>query len=204
MADTAETIEFRETTEALLPEGWYVNEADSGTLRWWTGNSWTDRVKPIPEDGEPVNQQAAAQWPWSTLSVWAISGSPYVAAVALVYAAALSNASAPAWQLGTVLAVPYVWALLFAPLDELRLRRWGYAYTANWAWAFLTAPAYLVARTVVLQRSAGVGAAALWMWLVNVLLVVIALGAFVVFSLPAMTFEELVGLFTYSSLGLQQ
>lgn len=204
MSDIAETIEFRETSEALLPEGWYVNEADTDTLRWWTGNSWTDRVKPMPADDETVTEAPARVWPWSTLSVWAIVGTPYLAAVALAFAFALSNAAAPVWQVGAVLALPYIWAVLFAPLDELRLRRWGYLHTANWAWVFLTAPAYLVARTIVLQRNAGVGSATLWMWVVNVLLVIIALGAFVMLSGPAITVDEVVGMFTFSSLGLPQ
>lgn len=201
MSDTTETIEFRETTQALLPEGWYVNEVDSGTLRWWTGNSWTDHVKPIPAEDEVVAERSD-ELPWSTASVWAIAGTPYLAGVALVLSAAMFNASAFTWEIVAVLAVPYVWALLFAPLDELRLRRWGYVHTANWAWVALTAPVYLVARTVALRRNSAAGSAALWMWAVNVLIAVIALGALVLMSMPAMTFNDLVGYFTYSSLGL--
>lgn len=203
MSDTTETIEFRETTQPLLPEGWYVNEADTDTLRWWTGNSWSDQVKPLPVE-EEVTSQVAFDAPWSTLSVWAIASSPYLAAVALVLAAALFNASGFTAQVVAVLAVPYVWTLLFAPLDELRLRRWGYAQTANWAWVLLTAPAYLIARTVVLYKSARVGTGVLWMWVINALVVALALGGFLLMSMPAMTFEEIIGVFTYSALGLPQ
>jgi hypothetical protein len=44
------------------------------------------------------------------------------------------------------------------------LKRAGHEHTAHWAWAILTAPIYLVARSAALSRSGHLGLAPLMVW----------------------------------------
>ena len=61
-------------------------------------------------------------------------------------------------------------------LDERKLRTWQ-SETAPWAWAFLGALPYLIARTVVLRRRGKFGSAPLCVALGGVLCGVLALVA---------------------------
>lgn len=193
------------STETMLPAGWYVNETDRSSLRWWSGGSWTDRTMPLPitEPTAIIPPAATQEWeerPWSTLSVWVIIMSPVLVGAALLLAMLEANASGFTWQVAALLAAPHLITLVFAPLDELGLRRAGHRRTSTWAWAVLGAPVYLVTRTVVLNRYAR-GGAALWMWLVALLLTVIAAFALLLTTTAGIDFNGVLGSFTYSSLG---
>ncbi len=189
------------TTQVLVPEGWYVDERDTTRLRWWTGTEWTDRLRPHPDAQLETGWEGIPDR-WSTVSVWVIVSTPLLMAVALVAAAALVNRDGFSWEAALVLAIPYLLTVAFAPLDELRLRRWGHEHTANWLWALLGAPAYVIARGVILQRHAAVGLAALWMWIITVLVAVLALGAYVLVVLPGVELDQVVGSISFASLGL--
>src|SRR5215472_15459011 len=40
---------WRDAGLVLMPtEGWYPDPAAGGSLRWWDGGRWTDRVRPRP------------------------------------------------------------------------------------------------------------------------------------------------------------
>lgn len=194
------------STETMLPEGWYVNGSDQTSLRYWSGGSWTERTLPLPitEPTPIISADTGDEWeelPWSTVPAWILIASPMLMGATLLIAMLEANASGFTWLVAGLLVAPYLLTLVLAPLDEVRLRSWGYRRTATWAWAFLGAPAYLVARTMVLNRYASGVGSALWMWLVALLLTVIAMFTLLLAASGGMDLDGLFGSFTYSSLG---
>jgi len=125
-----------------------------------------------PADREdPADRYLDIPSRWSSASVWLIAFMPWIS-VLTAFAALMVAAVAPAawwWQLGAVL-LPFLLTLAAAQRDVLRLRLWRHRTVAHWAWSLLGAPVYLIARTVVLRRHAGLGSAPLWVWLANLLL----------------------------------
>jgi hypothetical protein len=128
-------------------------------------------LQPAGRD-DPADRYVDIPSRWSSASVWVIAFMPWISVVA-GYAALVVALTAPRawwWQLGALL-LPYLLTLAAAQRDVLRLRIWRHRTVAHWAWSLLGAPVYLIARTVVLRRHAGLGSAPLWVWLVNLLLV---------------------------------
>ena len=63
-----------------------------------------------------------------------------------------------------LLVAPYVAVVLLAIGDRAILKRMGHEHTAHWAWAILSAPVYLIARSMALSRTGGLGLAPLLVW----------------------------------------
>ncbi|AWB89876.1 DUF2510 domain-containing protein [Homoserinimonas hongtaonis] len=112
---------------------------------------------------------------WSTASVWLLTLTPWLWGLALFVTLSLF---AP-WSLPAigVLALPWLVGLLFAQQDAARLRDFGHAHPPSPAWALLTAPVYLVLRTLMLRRTLGAGSAPLIVWAINAALLVSILAA---------------------------
>jgi hypothetical protein len=108
---------------------------------------------------------------WSTASVWLIVFTPWLTLLALVAALFMYAWGMREWLQYAALALPWLFTIACAQRDVKRLRGWGHTTVASGAWSLLGAPAYLIARTVVLRRTTGIGAPPLWMWLVNLLAV---------------------------------
>lgn len=77
------------------------------------------------------------------------------------------------WMLAAgVLVLLYLVTLLLAVADRRKLDGDGHAYPAHWAWALLTAPVYLIVRTLAVKRETGRTSVLLWVWLVLAALLV--------------------------------
>ncbi|MET4780539.1 DUF4333 domain-containing protein [Glaciihabitans sp. UYNi722] len=63
-----------------------------------------------------------------------------------------------------VWAGAYVLVVILAIVDSAQLRRAGYEHRASWAWALLTAPVYLIARSMSVSRIGRLGLAPLLVW----------------------------------------
>jgi hypothetical protein len=61
---------------APLP-GWYTDPSDPLSVRWWSGESWTDHVQPAaPPTGEPVPvalPPASADGPYTPMTATAVA-----------------------------------------------------------------------------------------------------------------------------------
>lgn len=64
-----------------------------------------------------------------------------------------------------VVAVLYLVTLLLAVADSHKLDWAGYNQPAHWAWALLTAPVYLLVRTLSVKRETGRTSVLLLVWL---------------------------------------
>jgi hypothetical protein len=59
---------------------------------------------------------------------------------------------------------PYVAVVLLAIGDRTVLRHAGHERTAHWAWSFLSAPVYLIARSISLSRTGSLGLGPVLVW----------------------------------------
>ena len=109
---------------------------------------------------------------WGSVSVWVIAFAPWMSVVAFFVMLLLEGIGAQLWLQYAAVSLPWLITLAAAQRDVKRLSSWGHRTVAPWAWALLGAPAYLIARTVVLRRNAGLGSAPLWVWIANFLLVI--------------------------------
>jgi hypothetical protein len=104
---------------------------------------------------------------WGTVWVWLLAFAPWLWALTGFFA--IHNTppvGASTWEALLPASAPFALTVLFAVLDVRQLREW-HGKAAHWAWALLGAPAYIVARTVVLRRRGRFGTAPLWVVLVN-------------------------------------
>ena len=108
---------------------------------------------------------------WGTVSVWLLAFSPWLtmaSAISAFYVYASTPDATPYWVL--VLLAAHALTTGLAALDGRRLREWLHPTVPHWAWSLLGAPAYLIARAVVLRGRTVRGSAPLWVALVNVVL----------------------------------
>ncbi|GAA3746871.1 hypothetical protein GCM10022239_23000 [Leifsonia bigeumensis] len=130
---------------------------------------------------EPVNAAIATDDLYSnaatrkaTISGWFIAFMPLftgILSIAAVKGAENYPRYIPAtfewWMLaGGVVVVLYLVTILLAVADRSKLDWAGYTRPAHWAWAVLTAPVYLLVRTIAVKRETGRNSALLWVWLV--------------------------------------
>jgi hypothetical protein len=128
---------------------------------------------------------------WGTVSVWLLTITPWLGGLAAFVALALF----PAWSLPAigVLALPWLIGVLWAQQDSTRLKDLGHERPARAAWAMLTAPVYLIVRTVRVRREVGAGWPPLLVWCINAAVVagVIAAVGLMPGALPAYVVEAL-------------
>ncbi|MFT2817727.1 DUF2510 domain-containing protein [Leifsonia sp. A12D58] len=107
---------------------------------------------------------------WSSVSVWLLAFTPWLTLICLVITVLVSSSTGtPGWVQVRLFLIPFLLTIGWARRDTRRLRIWGHEVVPHWAWSFLGAPGYLIARTIVLRRNAGVGAAPIWVWGANVI-----------------------------------
>lgn len=109
----------------------------------------------------------------ATVSSWFIATMPLLAGI-LSISAVKGQENYPRyvptgfewWMLvGAVIVVLYAVTVLLAIADRRKLDWAGYNQPAHWAWAFLSAPVYLLARTIVVKRETGRNSLLLGVWL---------------------------------------
>ena len=108
---------------------------------------------------------------WSSVSVWIIAFSPFIAFAAAAAASFLLALYGWSWWILGAVLLPYLVTIVFAVRDVRRLRIWGHQYVARASWSLLGAPVYLIARAIVTRKHAGIGAAPAWAFFLNVLIV---------------------------------
>jgi hypothetical protein len=99
-----------------------------------------------------------------TAPVWIIALLPLVQLVGgLLILLGIGAVSSMAVTIALLVA-PYIVVVLLAIADQAMLKRMGHEHTAHWAWAILSAPVYLIARSMALSRTGGLGLAPLLVW----------------------------------------
>lgn len=109
-------------------------------------------------------QVSSNDLPVSTGPAWAIALMPLLMLVAGLLYLLAGSGFLPVVGLVIVLGVPYLATIVLAFFDRKQLIAAGYEHTAHWAWAFLTAPVYLIARFAAVVRETGRGFGPLMTW----------------------------------------
>ncbi|MCU1413535.1 MAG: hypothetical protein JWN80_875 [Microbacteriaceae bacterium] len=115
---------------------------------------------------EPENTRSTAfpRLPVSTGPVWIIALLPLLQLVfGLMVLVGLTSIIGTGFTVATF-AGPYIIVVVLAIADRAMLKRAGHENPAHWAWAFLTAPVYLIARSAALIRTGNVGLGPLLVW----------------------------------------
>lgn len=130
----------------------------------------------------------------STAPAWIIAMIPlFQLVLSLLLLTALGMGSNVTVFLG-ILTVPYLVVIALAYLDYRLLGRQGIERPAHWAWAFLTAPVYLLARarTVIRESGHGIGPVLVWFGLGALHLAsVVAIPGLLIAILPAVFTSQL-------------
>ena len=98
------------------------------------------------------------------VAVWIIALVPLIQlVVSLLVLTAVVSSVIPSVMAGIWL-VPYPLVIILAAIDRALLKRSGHKFTANWLWALLTAPIYLIVRAVASIRESGGGFGPILVW----------------------------------------
>lgn len=173
---------------ATAAAGWYDDPAGSGQKRWWDGTQWSEHLHDpsLEVYGVVAKPVVGAGTPVYNALIWAIVLLP------LISIAAVASFDMTGYMVRTMNGVPsfdgsylflsligwviYLVSVLLAYFDWKRLGRDGYVRPFHWAWSFLSAPVYIIGRSVIVKRRSGRGLWPIW-----------ALIAVVVFSLVVST-----------------
>lgn len=121
------------------------------------------------EENEPGSRNVTRK---STASGWIIALMPLI--FALLATAAVKGAenypryvpNIEWWMLAAaVLGVLYIVTIILAIADRSKLDWAGHSRPASWAWTLLTAPVYLLVRTIAVKRETGRFSALLLVWI---------------------------------------
>jgi hypothetical protein len=123
-----------------------------------------ERTKAQEPEPTPARSTALPRFAIYTGPVWIIALLPLlqlvVGLLVLVGFGAIANS---AYAIVAV-AGPYIAVIVLAIADRAILTRAGHERTAHWAWALLTAPVYLIARSMALSRTGALGLGPLLVW----------------------------------------
>lgn len=102
--------------------------------------------------------------PSYTAPVWIIALLPLLQLVVGLLVLVGVGAFPNLYLSAAAVVAPYLLVIAMAIVDRALLRRAGHDHPAHWAWAFLSAPVYLVARAIGIGRSGSFGVAPLLVW----------------------------------------
>ncbi|WP_167050788.1 DUF2510 domain-containing protein [Salinibacterium sp. ZJ77] len=101
----------------------------------------------------------------NTGPVWIIAVMPVIMLVLAMMFLLAGNAGADSSLFaGLILGGSYLATVILAAIDQAMLKRMGHTRTANWDWAFLGAPVYLIARMSNVVRETGRGLRPFMTW----------------------------------------
>jgi Protein of unknown function (DUF2510) len=124
----------------------------------------------------------------NTLGGWVVALLPLVQLLGtLLVVSAAGSGGTNVGVVLTILILPYFVSIPFAISDQRALKKHGYEQPASWAWVFLSAPIYLIARAIRIVMKAGNGFAPILVWGALVLLQigsVVAVPGLVISALP--------------------
>ena len=162
-----------ETPETFTPEQMSIpTQVVPEPAAAWSAHD-APSVLPVAETPLPTLRS-------STISGWLIAFMPLIAGIlslGAVKGAENYPRYAPAgvswWTLvAGVLVILYLITVVLAVADRRRLDSFGHSAPAHWAWAFATAPVYLIMRMFAILRETGRMTSQLWVWIILTLALV--------------------------------
>jgi hypothetical protein len=111
-----------------------------------------------------ADRRALARMPIYTASVWIIALVPILLLVLSLLLLIGFGSSLTTWVTPAIWATSYLAVVILAITDRAALGHAGYEHRASWAWALLTAPIYLIARSMSLAKVGRLGFAPVLVW----------------------------------------
>ncbi|MET4704392.1 DUF2510 domain-containing protein [Frigoribacterium sp. UYMn621] len=108
--------------------------------------------------------RSAARLPIYTAPVWIIALVPLLLLVFSLLLLLGLGSSLNMWVTPAIWGTSYLAVVILAIADRAALGRAGYEHRASWAWALLTAPVYLLARSMSLSKVGPLGFAPVLVW----------------------------------------
>ena len=118
---------------------------------------------PEAEDGPPP-LRSLPRLPIYTAPVWIIALVPLLLLVLSLLLLLGFGSGLNMWVTPGIALSFYIFVVVLAIIDRATLGRAGYEHRASWAWALLTAPIYLVVRSMSLAKVGSLGFAPLLVW----------------------------------------
>ena len=118
----------------------------------------TERFESIPRG------RSVSRLPIYTAQVWIIALIPLLLLVLSLLLLLGFGSSLNMWVAPTIALLSYVAVVILAISDRVALGRAGYEHRASWAWALLTAPIYLLTRSMSLSKVGPLGFAPVLVW----------------------------------------
>jgi hypothetical protein len=117
-----------------------------------------------PFERVPEQHSPAARMPIYTAPVWIIALVPLLLLVVSLLLLLGFGSSLNMWVTPAIWASSWIVVVILAITDHAALGRAGYEHRASWAWALLTAPIYLIARSMSLAKVGPLGFAPVLVW----------------------------------------
>ncbi len=143
----------------------------SGSLPVPAANAWAHDPNAAAAASDEIFTPPATRK--STVAAWIIALTPLIGTFLVVGSVKgpenyprYAPAGIEWWMLaGGVIAILYIAIIVLAIVDRSKLDWAGYNRPAHWLWALLTAPVYLLVRTIAVKRETGKNSLVLWVWL---------------------------------------
>ena len=119
---------------------------------------------PHGEDGPLARPRSLPHLPIYTTPVWLIALAPLLLLVLSLLLLLGFGSSLNVWVTPSIALSSYIFVVMLAIIDRATLGRAGYEHRASWAWALLTAPVYIVARSMSLAKVGPLGFAPVLVW----------------------------------------
>ncbi len=173
-ADTGATFGFEPSTTFVTPSG--GAEPSAGSIPAFAASNFTPSsfgnytyTPPVDvETAQPLTRRAILAengLSVNTGPVWIIAVMPVIMLVLAMMFLLAGNAGADSSLFaGLILGGAYLATVILAAIDQAMLKRMGHTRTANWDWAFLGAPVYLIARMSNVVRETGRGLRPFMTW----------------------------------------
>ena len=116
------------------------------------------------EDGPLSRLRSLPHLPIYTTPVWLVALAPLLLLVLSLLLLLGFGSSLNVWVTPGIALSSYIVVVILAIADRATLGRAGYEHRASWAWALLTAPVYLVARSMSLAKVGPLGFAPVLVW----------------------------------------
>jgi len=161
--------------------GWYADPSGLPRQRWWDGAQWTEHLHDpsLEKYGVTPAKVLGPETRVYNAFIWLITGLPLLSILAVsswdvTAYVERSRSEVAALDTGYLLIqllnfTIYAVSVLLAFADRRSLARDGFVRPFHWAWTFLSSAAYVVGRSVVVNRRAGRG-----LWPIGAMAAVIA------------------------------
>ncbi|MBC7590185.1 MAG: DUF2510 domain-containing protein [Salinibacterium sp.] len=150
------------------------------------------RARDLRREAEPLPRlRSLPRLPIYTAPVWLIALVPLLLLVLSLLLLLGFGSSLNLWVTPGIALSSYIFVVMLAIADRATLGRAGYEHRASWAWALLTAPVYLVARSMSLAKVGPLGFAPVLVWAA---LAILQVGS--VLMVPGLIISALPNVFT--------